>query len=160
MLRIVSRSLAVAAMCAALSCDGSTSPSARNGDMFVLQSVAEQTLPAVVVVGDYTSWEIVADTLRFDAVGYLQGTGTEIVVQRATYPDAPPGENERAERQFQFSIVRGMIEIDFPCPDFAALNSCIAPPHYRGYLTMDGIELDLALNYPTPFVYKRIAGER
>jgi hypothetical protein len=100
---------------------------------------------------------MVADTLRFDVVGSLQGTGTEIVVQRPTYPDTGPGENERVERQFQFRIVRGVVEIEFPCPDFAAgLTSCVAPPHYRGYLTMDGIEFDLALYYPTPFVYKRV----
>ena len=145
---------------ATLSCSDSTGTSARAGDVFALESIADQALPAVVVIGDYTSLEIVADTLRFDVVGYLEGTGTEIIVQRPTYPDAPPGENERTERPFEFRLVRGVIEIAFPCPDFGGLNSCIAPPHYRGFLTMEGIEFDLALYYPTPFRYRRVAAGR
>lgn len=145
----------IACASALLSCDDATSNSNVVSDFFVLQSVADDPLPAVIVVGDYTSWEIVADTLRFRN----DGTGTEVVVRRPTYPDVGPGPNQREEHAFQYTLDRGVLDIVFTCPDFAAGNttSCLAPPHYRGYLTMDGILFELALYYPTPFRFTRKA---
>lgn len=135
------------------SCDDATNNSVLTGEFFVLQSVADQSLPAVVVIGDYTSLEVVADTLRFRN----DGTGTEIFVRRPTYPDQPPGPDERIEHVFTYAVSQGTIDIAFTCPDFAAgsANSCLAPPHYRGYLTLDGIVFDMALYYAAPFRFTR-----
>jgi hypothetical protein len=123
-------------------------------DSYVLVRVAGQPMPATIIIGNYTSLEVVADTMRFGADGY----GTEVFVSRPTYPSEPPGEPMREERTFQYRVRGNVIEIEFPCPDLAGgfTASCIAPPHYRGAMNSIQINFDVALNYPTPFLFQRL----
>ena len=124
-------------------------------DQYVLVRVAGQPMPATIVAGDYTSVEIVGDTMTFGP----DGRGTEVFVSRPTYPDQPPGAPVREERIFQYRKVGNVIEIEFPCPDLAAGNtaSCIAPPHYRGsVINSIQINFDQALSYPTPMLFQRL----
>src|ERR1043165_7843861 len=135
----------------ALACDRDATVSEPSllPDSYVLVRVAGQPMPATIVVGNYTSMQIVADTMQFDG----DGRGTEVFVSRPTYPTEPPGDPVREERTFQYRVTGNVIEIEFPCPDLASNTaSCIAPPHYRGSMNQIQISFDLALNYPTPFL--------
>src|SRR5436853_6551511 len=153
---VTHRLLAILALVFVAGCDGDgTRPDLSIApDSYVLVRVAGNPMPATIVIGDYTSIEIVGDTLTFGA----DGRGTEIFVSRPTYPNQPPGDPVREERAFQYTNEGNVIEIEFPCPDLAAGNtaSCIAPPHYRGFVINSAqINFDLALNYPTPLLFQR-----
>jgi hypothetical protein len=124
-------------------------------DSYALVRVAGDPMPATIVVGDFTSIEIVGDTLTFGT----DGRGSQIFVSRPTFPDQPPGPPVREERAFTYRKVGNVLEIEFPCPDLAAGNtaSCIAPPHYRGsVINSIQINFDLALGYPTPLLFQRL----
>jgi hypothetical protein len=151
------RFMLVCACALIVSCRDATDPPGQPDEEYVLRSVAGAALPATVVVGDATEWQIVADTMRFRS----DGTGTEVFVWRTTVAGQAPGDPEREERSFQYQLKpNGVVEIEFPCPDFPAGNtaSCIAPPHYRGTIGDAEIEFDFALSYPTPFRFERVAG--
>jgi hypothetical protein len=138
-----------------LACDrSSTEPVDGVADAFVLRSIAGDPVPADIVTGESTSIEIVADTMRFNA----DGRGEEVVITRSVAQGELPGEPEREVRPFQYQVVDGRVEIEFPCPDFLAGNtaSCMIPPHYQGALTPNEIRFDVALNYPTPFRFERV----
>ncbi len=154
---VMHRLLAVLALVFIAGCDDDgTSPRLSVApDSYVLVRVAGQPVPATIVVGDYTSVEIVGDTMSFGP----DGGGTEVFVSRPTYPNQPPGDPVREYRTFQYRRVGNVIEIEFPCPDLAAGNtaSCIAPPHYRGSIVNSiQINFDLALSYPTPMLFQRL----
>lgn len=151
------RILTILALALATGCDDDgTRPNLSFApDQYALLQVAGQHMPATIVVGDYTSIEIVGDTMTFGA----DGRGTEIFVSRPTYPDQPPGPPVREVRTFQYRKIGNVIEIEFPCPDLAAGNtaSCIAPPHYRGaVINSIQIKFDQALGYPTPLLFQRL----
>jgi hypothetical protein len=144
-------SIALVALLAVFACDSdSTEPG--TSDLFVLRTVSGNPLPVALMVGDYTNIDILADTIRFG----LNGTGVEVFVTKTTYADDPVGEVNRLERPFQYRMVNGTIEIEFPCPGLAANTaSCIAPPHYRGRLEGGTINFDFALGYPTPMLFEK-----
>jgi hypothetical protein len=149
---------AIAAAILALACDRDpVGPLAGDGELYVLRSVAGDDVPALILVGDYTSWEVVADSilLRDD------GTGRQVVVRRAVYPDAPAAESVREVIDFEYQMDGTRITVSLPCADSpAATNSCLAPPHYSGTRADGAITFDLVLGYLTPFVFERVSPPR
>jgi hypothetical protein len=127
----------------------------RNGTAFTLESVNGRALPAVYIVGDYTSWEIVADTM----VLRPDGTGTHVAISRPVYPNVPAGQANRIVTDFTYTLAQDRLEITLECNDVVLLAraaSCVAPPHFAGTLSSDGITFDIALSYPTPARFTRI----
>jgi hypothetical protein len=123
---------------------------------FALQTVAGRVLPAMVGGGEATRVEIIADTIHLGADTH--GRGTETLVTRTVNISSGTFELLREDRDFQYRIFRGRIEMDFACNDMPAGSppACVAPPHYSGVFGDDVVSLDAALGYPTPMRFERI----
>jgi hypothetical protein len=145
----------VAVALTAGACRQSSSPEAeRSGGegVYVLRTVADAPLPAVVVDNGYVVVRFVADTLRLNP----DGTGVQVIVQRARSPDPEtPEAEERWVAPLEYTLNGDRIEVSLVCPP-NALMLCAAPPHYRGTVTPTGLRLERALEYRVPFVYERV----
>jgi hypothetical protein len=115
----------------------------------MLRSVGGEPLPMV-----WISNESVAITVRADPIRMRDGsTGDRVVVQeyQEALPSAPAVRRETADFEFVQRVDR--IELSFVCPGLAL---CVAPPHFVGRVTADGIVFDEALNYRVPLCYERV----
>ncbi|MEX2179944.1 MAG: hypothetical protein WD801_14615 [Gemmatimonadaceae bacterium] len=100
---------------------------------FVAQSVGGESLPALVVSGEFATITLLADTIRI----YRDGTGFRVTVVHAVtdYVEIPEtGPVKRYENTFSYRYVDGVFELEYPCPDVA---SCVAPPHFTGTFSGD-----------------------
>lgn len=136
--------------------DGATSVNPPGPKTFALQAVAGQVLPAMISNTDVTRFEILADTIHLGPD--MHGRGTETLVTRTVNTLSGTFELLKEDRDFQYRIFRGRIEMDFACNDMPVGSppSCVAPPHYSGLFGDDVVSLDAALGYPTPMRFERI----
>ena len=122
---------------------------AGTGAVYVLRSVAGATLPAVWISNESVTVTVRADTIRL----FSGGRGGRIVVAEyeEAVPSAPRVRRETADLDFARRGDR--IELAFVCPDLAL---CVAPPHFLGRVTPEGLVFDHALTYRTPLRYERV----
>ncbi len=72
------------------------------------------------------------------------------------YESAPAAPRRRREAgSFDYVRQGDRIEISLPCDD-QVLALCVAPPHFVGSVTADGLVFDQALSYRTPLRYQRV----
>jgi hypothetical protein len=119
------------------------------GVVYVLRSVAGAPLPAVWIRSESVTITVRADTIRL----FSGGRGGRIVV--AEYDEAVPSDPRvrRETADLEFARTGDRIELSFACPDLAL---CVAPPHFLGRVTPEGLVFDHALNYRTPLRYQRV----
>jgi len=119
--------------------------------VYVLRSIAGQSLPAVIVSHESYHALMVADTIFLHA----DGTGGASQVKRVT-EDPKDGERIRSEQiAYMYKLAGDRLTVEIPC---GPLASCLAPPHYAGTLSSNGLDLDLAINYRVPLHYEKVAG--
>jgi hypothetical protein len=119
--------------------------------VYVLRSVAGQSLPSVIVSHEYYHALMVADTIFLNEGG--MGGASE--VKRVT-EDPRNGEHIRTEQvTFAYEVTGNRLTAEIPCPPLA---SCLVAPHYAGTLSFTALDLDLALNYRVPLHYEKVAG--
>ena len=141
------------ALLIALSCIGCSDlfEPADDVDVYVLERVGSDALPAVSDSNAYTRFRVLADTLRLRAD--RTGTRTGLVEYEALQNgDGTPQELPVAW-DFTFEVVLGRVEIAFVCADSA---SCIAPPHYVARLQKSGLRVDYALGGRVPLIYRAL----
>lgn len=117
--------------------------------VYVLRSVVGTSLPAVLVSHDHYHAVITADTIFL----HDDGTGAALSTKRVT-EDAPE-RTDRDHAAFTYKVTGQRLTAEIPC---LGLMLCMAPPHYTGTLSADGLELDLALNYRVPMRYAKVSG--
>ncbi len=138
---------------------GSTTPRPTGDDqgesgglagLYVLRSLAGSPPP---VVGNLAAnLVVIGDTIRLGS----GGSGIERGVELAIDETLPEGEiKRRYAREFSYRRSGSRIEVDFACPT-DALILCIAPPHFVGRLTAEGLEFTYSVLYRTPLVYERV----
>lgn len=140
------------ALGAAASCDDSpVSPVSGPGELFVLRTIDGDALPAPAVVTDGYALELVADSLLLRP----DGTGREVRVGRQTSSGVT--EQVREIVDFEYTRVGDSIAVTVPCNDgLVGSASCIAPPHYAGRRTPDGISFDFWVGFQTPMVFELV----
>lgn len=118
--------------------------------LYVLRSAGGAAIPAVWISNESVTVTVVADTIRLRA----DGRGDRVLVEeyREATPFAPPTRREAGT--FDYTRRGDRIEISLRCPDLAL---CVAPPHFVGRVTADGLVFDRALNYRTPLRYERVS---
>lgn len=117
---------------------------------YVLRTIAGY--PPPVVGNQAANLVVLGDTIRLESDGTGVETGMELVIDATL----PAGEAKRQyERPFNYRLIGGRIEVEFPCP-IHALMLCAAAPHYVGALTGEALEFSYALYYRTPLVFQRI----
>lgn len=111
----------------ALGCRGTTEPAPLAGNIYVLQTVAGESLPTTYVPNSVVTFLAYADTLAL----HEDGTGERRTVRQGDSPD------ERATDETMFHWVRSGsdIAITFDCPGLAL---CIQGPHLAGALSAGG----------------------
>ncbi|MGH7631933.1 MAG: hypothetical protein ACREOF_21570 [Gemmatimonadales bacterium] len=119
------------------------------GAGYVLRSAGDALVPAVWISNESVTVTVVADTIRLRE----GGRGDRVLVEK--YQEETPMAPRTRREAGGFDYVRrgDRIEITLPCADMA---SCVAPPHFVGRITPDGLVFERALNYRTPLRYERV----
>jgi hypothetical protein len=128
----------------ALSCRSIGAPELK-GDIYVLRSVAGQTLPAPDSENPNSTVRLVAESLAFAAA--------DVGERRASYDDTRGG-RWTIRTPFTFVRLGNRVEIALQCDDNA---SCIAPPHYLGSITADELLVDQSNVSPVPRRFELVA---
>ena len=76
-----------------------------------------------------------------------------MTVQRYREASGPEPFVRREESALTFVRSGDRIEIALVCPDLAL---CVAPPHFVGRASADGLFFATALNYAAPLQYERV----
>ena len=122
--------------------------------IYVLRSVAGQSLPAVVASHESYHAVMIADTLFLHADGW----GGNATVKRITEDPAAGERLIREDGAFTYEVSGSRLTAEYPCNDVIVLAACAAPPHLAGTLQSDVLELDVALAYRLPLRYAKVAG--
>lgn len=117
--------------------------------VYVLRSAGDAPVPAVWISNPSVTITVLADTIRLREGG--QGERALVERYREDTPFAPGVRREGTD--FEYERREDRIAISLPCPDLA---SCVAPPHFVGRISNDGLVFDRALNYRTPLRYERV----
>ena len=148
---------------AALGCRAAVDPDPFGaGSVFVLQSIAGESLPATEAQNAACRSLVVADTLAL----YDDGTGVrrtvldvpsyEGAVDPVTCESAASSPRKRVtqENDFTYRLNGTAIAVDYPCNDvIIVMASCIAGPHHTGMLTAEGLVFDVSRTGRAPLVY-------
>ena len=119
------------------------------GNRYVLRSAAGDPLPTVWIENESVVVEVLADTISLGD----RGRGRRMVVQRYREHSASTPTVARELVELSYTRRDDRIEIALACPDLAL---CVAPPHFVGGVTADGLVFGAALNYATPLRYERV----
>ncbi|MGH7638688.1 MAG: hypothetical protein ACREOK_13655 [Gemmatimonadaceae bacterium] len=146
----------------AAACSSGTEPGVR--DVFVLQSIAGETLPALEHVNAACGVILVADTIvLFEDGTATRSTARDIpsysgaVDPLTCEPAASSPRKRRLTRQaFLYNLDANVISFDFPCNDTA---SCVPPSVTGGTLSDTGLIIDMSHIARTPMVYVALARE-
>ena len=115
-----------------------------SGDLYVLESIAGQNLPALYEFEGGTSFRILSDTMALGASGRGE--------RRSVY-ESYQG-TKRAERiAFDYTLTGTQLAISVDCPDGAI---CVAPPHYTGTTTTTSLTITASKVARVPWVYRRL----
>ena len=150
------RSIANAAVTVLLACAGGGEQLTPDADLvltggtYVLRTVAATAPPTVWISNESVSITILADTLTLDD----RGQGRRVTVQRYREASGPEPFVRREESALTYVRRGDRIEIELACPDLAL---CVAPPHFVGRVTSDGVLFTTALNYAVPLRYERVS---
>jgi hypothetical protein len=118
-----------------LGCGDSLAPEDLRG-VYVLRSIAGEPLPTVAGGNEWLTIHALADTLRFGS----DGRGTRSVVQETvTHADGARSGRAHGQQEFFYHIVRGRVEIGFPCPPNA---NCMPPPHLVARRAAGGLTVE------------------
>jgi hypothetical protein len=120
------------------------------GGTYVLRAVAATAPPTVWISNESVSITILADTFMLRD----RGQGRRIAVQRYREASGPESSVRREESALTYARRGDRIEIGLACPDLAL---CVAPPHFVGRVTSDGLLFTTALNYAVPLRYERVS---
>ena len=120
------------------------------GAVYALRMAAGATVPAVWLSNEYVTITVVADTIRLRK----RGEGKRVLVERYQESTQSAARTRREAGTFAYERRGDRIAISLPCPDLAL---CVAPPHFVGRFTEDGIIFDQAINYRTPLRYERVS---
>ena len=151
---VAQRSMAKAAVTLVLACAGGGEQLTPDADLppadgaYVLRTVAATAPPTVWISNESVSVTILADTLILDD----RGQGRRVTVQRYREASGPEPFVRREESALTYVRRGDRIEIGLACPDLAL---CVAPPHFVGRVTSDGVLFTTALNYAVPLRYER-----
>ena len=143
-LRLTHFALLLAAL-AVTACDDPLGPHDVAGT-YVLRSVRDEPLPAVLWETDHTQLRVLADTLRLNT----DGTGAEIWVLE--FVGAHASESGRSEWAVQFEVREGRLEGSYVCP--ASFCLTVFEP-LRGEFTRMGLRLDVAKHGGGPLEFVR-----
>src|SRR5438309_8738627 len=130
----------------AAGCRAPFSPSDVAGT-YALKRIANDPLPTMLFT---SGLDVAADTLRLNADGY----GTRVFVLNID-PRYAGHDSGRREGDFQFIIVKGHIELTFPCPR----NETCIPIRMKLRPWPDGLLADSASGQRIPLIYARVASE-
>ena len=141
------------ALLIAIACFGCSDPvePADVADVYVLERVGSDPLPAVYDSNAYVRVRVLADTLRLRADG--TGTRTGLLEYEALQNGDGAPQAVPVAQDFAFEVVLGRVEIAFVCADWA---SCIAPPHYIARPQPSGLRVDYALGGRVPLIYRAL----
>jgi hypothetical protein len=112
-------------------------------EVYVLRSLAGQSLPAPLNSNSASSSRIIADTLAFSEAGVGE--------HRGAY-EAPGTGLWTVRTAFTYVRTGDRVEISLRCDDSA---SCIAPPHYVGTFTSTELLIDQSNILPVPMRFER-----
>lgn len=130
-------------------CDDPMGPSDAAGT-YVLQTVSDAPLPAIITDNSYARITLVADTLRLDA----DRSGRELVVQRfLAHGSGEPERTSSGTAHVAWNVSGGgEIQVQYVCPPGAA---CLfAPPQtHTGRVTDDGLVIRVG---PHDYAFRRI----
>lgn len=154
------RLLSAVAFVSTASCSSGTQPRVR--DVFVLESIAGEALPALEHVNAACGIVLVADTIvLFDDGTATRNTARDVpsysgAVDPLTCEPAASSPRTRSvtRQSFLYHLDANAITFDFPCNDTAA---CLPPSVVGGTLSDAGLVIDLSYNARIPLVYVRLA---
>jgi hypothetical protein len=151
---VARRIIANSGLAAILACAGSAEQLTPDADLaaggtYVLRAVAATAPPTVWISNESVSITVLADTLILDG----RGQGRRVAVQRYREASVPEPFVRREEAALSYVRRGDRIEITLACPDLAL---CIAPPHFVGRGTSNGLLFETALNYAAPLRYERV----
>ena len=115
-----------------------------SGDLFVLESIAGQNLPALYEFEGGTSFRILSDTMALGANGRGE--------RRSVY-ESYQGTRRSERIAFGYTLAGTQLDISLDCPDAA---TCVAPPHYTGTTTTAGLTITASKIARVPWVYRRL----
>jgi hypothetical protein len=117
-----------------------------DGDLYVLESIAGDPVPAPYVEDLGSDHRIVADSMSFAA----NGSG----IRRTVYDeDAADGGSYTQQEEFTYTRAGNRIEIWFECADTAM---CIAGPHLAGDIGDAAITFDVSVRTRKPLAFRRL----
>lgn len=125
-----------------LGCKSAVAP--LNGDIYILESISERSLPAPYSAIAESTNRIHADTIAFD----VNGSG-----ERRTLYDSYQGTMRLARATFTYNRMGGRVEIAFDCRD---TEVCIAPPQLAGTITNTGLTITESKITRLPLVFRRL----
>jgi hypothetical protein len=119
-----------------LGCRSSTEPQPASTTTYVLQRVAGDPLPAVLVTNEVVEIRVFSDTIRLkgDGTGTISGVQESIPLTPGTPAEGP----RHITSPIHYQITPTQIEIAFDCPDLA---NCIPPPHLLATVRSDGLQV-------------------
>ncbi len=117
---------------------------------YVLRSAGGAAVPVVWISNESVTITVVADTMRLRE----GGQGRRVLVEEYREETPPAPRMHREAGRFDYTRRGDRIEISLPCADMA---SCVAPPHFVGRITPDGLVFEQALNYRVPLRYERVS---
>ena len=154
---------AVVGLAMLAACDDGPGPTAVGGlrvlgsseATYVLKSIAGDPVPAIALHNEYTSYWILADTLRIRR----DGSASQTTVAYYGNPSAAgPNTSEspvRMDLDLRYNLNGERVEVAIHCP-IEALMLCLPAPHYTGTLSSSRIVLENVLGLRTPMVYERV----
>jgi hypothetical protein len=118
------------------------------GELYVLESIGGDPLPAAYAVNQVSDHRILADTVAFAA----NGTG----VRRTTYDDdAVNGGSYVRDTEFTWAEAGGRVNVSYRCPN-DVLADCLPAPHLSGPRTNAALTFDQSAVSRAPLVYRRL----
>ena len=116
------------------------------GDIYVLESIAGDPLPAPYAANQVSAHRILADTVALAA----NGTG----VRRTTYDDdGVDGGSYLRSEEFTWVEAGGRVSVTYRCPPNAG---CVPAPHLSGPRTNTALTFDQSAISMQPLVYRRM----
>ena len=129
-----------------LACRDSTEPPALTGNIYVLETIAGESLPTTYIPNSVVTVLAYADTLSIHA----DGTGERRTVHQGDGPDGRVTD----DIMFHWTGSLPNVLITFDCPDLAL---CIQGPHLAGSFSMDGkLTITQSTVNRVPLVYQML----
>jgi hypothetical protein len=117
-----------------LACEPSTMPIEQEPPTYVLQEVAGDPLPTLLVTNENFAFTVLSDTIRLypDGTGTISGVTSAEPVQPLLLPVPPTWAS--AEIRYQVRRLGDQLEIEYPCPPDAMAGS-MTPSHETMMMT-------------------------